>query len=480
MKKTVILIVSLFFISTFISSCDKTQPGGGTTPTGKIKEPVIDIPAESAAYKTLWKSVEDYRGKGLPKSSLKVVNRIYSKASKEENAGQIIKALIHKIYYIQQVEEETIVTIQAELNRELKKSSHPVTPVLHSMIAEQYWNYYQRNRYRFLKRSTAKKVKQDDMRTWDLRKIVEEVVAHYEKSLEKPELLKKIKIDIYDEVLYRGNSQRKYRPTLYDFLAHRAIDFYMNQEAGLTRPVYRFSMNNTDYLLKEESFTALKLQTKEKLSFHYFALVYLQDMMRFHKSDRDPTALIDADLKRLRFVHKRAVLPGKERIFETVLKGMIERYKEHPSAAEIYHELGNLYNNQGNTYKAGRLPQYQWHKKKAWDLCKEAMEKYPKSTGAKYCKDLVVRIEAKRLQTTVEKAAIPRKPVKALLKYRNIDKIYVKAVKTTREEYREQQKKNYKKMVAFYAKKQGVRKEIIDLPGEKDFQENYTEIKTGS
>ncbi|MCP4135596.1 MAG: hypothetical protein GY754_31800, partial [bacterium] len=47
-------------------------------------------------------------------------------------------------------------------------------------------------------------------------------------------------------------------------------------------------------------------------------------------------------------------------------------------------------------------------------------------------------------------------------------------------EYREQQKKNYKKMVAFYAKKQGVRKEIIDLPGEKDFQENYTEIKTGS
>ena len=45
-------------------------------------------------YKTLWQEVADLESKGLPKSALSIVNQIYSKATAENNAPQIIKAVI--------------------------------------------------------------------------------------------------------------------------------------------------------------------------------------------------------------------------------------------------------------------------------------------------------------------------------------------------------------------------------------------------
>ena len=158
-----------------------------------------------------------------------MVNQIYYKAKEEKNNPQLIKALIQKINYLQEVEEESLVKIQKTLHDELKTSHYPVKPLLHSMIAEQYWKYYRSNRYKFIKRTATKQFVQNDMRTWDMRKLVEVVFQHYKNSLVDVDELKKTKIDIYDNVLYVRKNGRKYRPTLYDFLAHRAVDFYMNR-----------------------------------------------------------------------------------------------------------------------------------------------------------------------------------------------------------------------------------------------------------
>ena len=40
----------------------------------------------------------------------------------------------------------------------------------------------------------------------------------------------------YDEILKLQNNSQIYRPTLYDFLAHRAIDFYKVNEQNITKP----------------------------------------------------------------------------------------------------------------------------------------------------------------------------------------------------------------------------------------------------
>ena len=435
-------------------------------------------------YEKLWNEVNEFNSQGLPKSALKVVEKIYKAAKEKNNAAEFIKALIHKMRFIQDVDEETLIKVHKELKKELEQCRFPIKPVLHSMLAEQYWNYYQANRYRFLKRTAMVNVKQDDMRTWTLKKIVEEVVFHYKTSLEYPERAKKTNINIYDKILTKGNTARRYRPTLYDFLAHRAIDFYMDSESGLTQPVYRFTLNKGEYFVEAHEFAKLDITTHDPLSFHYYALLDLQELIRFHLDDKNPEALVDVDLKRLRFLYREAVVSNKEIVYEKMLRQMIKTYEdsELPVTAEIYYELASLYNQLGDKYKPvgpenAAHKEYKWHKKKARELCEEAIKKYPGSNGAHNCTHLINRIEGGKLYVTLEKAVVPGRPSPALVQYRNINKIYLKVVKTDRKEIEEKNRLRHNEMVAFFIKKEAIQSWAIVLPDDGDFQTHSAEIK---
>lgn len=433
---------------------------------------------DTSDYQELWKEVDEFNRKGLPKSALKIVEQIYAAAKKNKDAGDFIKALIHKMRFLQEVEEETLVKVQKELNDELKASEFPITPVLHSMLAEQYWNYYQNNRWRILKRTTTSEdFKQNDIRTWDARKIVETVVLYYGKSLENAEKSKKIAIDVFDEILHKGTHSRRFRPTLFDFLAHRAIDFYMNSEAGLTQPKYQFTLNHKNYFLTAEKFSKLELSSKDTLSFQFYALQYLQDLIKFHLQDKNPEALVDADLKRLHFVYQKAVISNKDIIYEEVLRQMLDKYKKNPVAAEIYYELALLYDRLGNKYNPGISDDYKWHKKKAHELCREAIKTYPGSIGAINCQALIHRIEARQLQLTLEKVTVKNKPARGLVNYRNMDKVYLKIVKTNRDEMTEKQRLRHKDKVDYFINKTAVKQWEVALPEDKDYQTHAAEIK---
>jgi hypothetical protein len=470
------VILSMVFITGFSpadANADNADSGNGT-----IEAEGSIMPPDTPEYNKLWKEVEELDRKGLPEAALKVVEQIYAAAKKNKNAGDFIKAVIYKMRFLREIELETLVNI---LNDELNGSEFPITPVLHSMLAEQYWNYYRVNRSRILKQTIiTPDFKQEDIRTWNAGKIVETVVLHYGKSLENAEKSKKIAIDSFDEILYKGNYARRLRPTLYDFLAHRAIDFYMNYEAGLTMPKYQFILNNKDYFLPAGEFSKLELSTKDTLSFEFYALKYLQDLIKFHLPDKNPEALVDVDLKRLDFVYKNGQISNKDIIYEEILRRMLDTYKKSPAAAEIYHELAQLYYRLGDKYKyyRGISNHYKWHKKKAHELCREAIKTYPGSIGAIRCQALIHRIEAKHLQVSLERVTGKNEPARGLVNYRNVDKVYLKIVKTHRDEMLAKQRlDDIKDRVAYFVKKEAVKQWEVALPDDKDYRPHAAEIK---
>jgi hypothetical protein len=471
----VMLSVSLsLYLAAGSAGCSPSSAdaGGDEAMMGMANNP------DNTDYASLWKEVDDFESKGLPKSALEAVKKIYDLAKKNRNAGEFTKAVIHKLYFLQQVEEEAFVKIPIALSEEIKQSEFPITPVLHSMLAQQYWGYYQTHRYRFLDRTqTAPGFKQDDIRTWDLRKIVEAVVFHYGQSLENPEKLKKINVNVFDKVIYKGNRPRTLRPTLYDFLAHRAIDFYMSGEAGLTAPKYQFTLNDKKYFSPTQTFAKLEITTRDALSFEYHALVYLQDLVKFHLGDKAPDALVDVDLKRLHFVYEKAVISNKELVYEETLQRMLDKYEDSPAAAGIYYELAVLYDGLGNKYKPAYSDDYKWHKKKAHDLCREAIEKYPDTGGAHNCQGLIHAIEARKLQLTLEHAVVAHSPSRALLGYRNFDKVYLKIVQTGIDEVQQTKRMRRDDMVKRFLAKPAVKHWTVKLPIDGDFQPHSVEIK---
>ena len=66
---------------------------------------------DSESYNKLWQKVQESENQRLPKTALKTVNEIYDISKEENNASQFIKAIIHKMKYSAQVEEDSDIQI---------------------------------------------------------------------------------------------------------------------------------------------------------------------------------------------------------------------------------------------------------------------------------------------------------------------------------------------------------------------------------
>jgi len=424
-------------------------------------------------YTTTW--LEAKNTKNLPKSRLKIIDTIYKNAKKYNNNPQLIKAIIYKMNYLQQVEENTLVKVHKLLLDEIKEATTPRKQILASMLAQQYWNYYNQNRYKFLNRTKVDDIKQYDMKTWTLDKIIKETEKYYKLSLENSNDLKKIKIDDYAEILYERKDTRKFHPTMYDFLIYRAIKFYTNNQSGLTKPAYYFTLNNKKYLTDTDEFIKLKINSKDTENFQYIAIKLFQEWAKSHVNDTDKEVLIDLELKRLTFVYKNGAILNKKLIYEALLKNLAEKYKKEAITAEINHKLALLYLDLANKYNADISDKYKDYRKLAHNLCSKTIKNYSNSFGAMNCKKTIKGIESKSLKLTLESSNPINKKFKGLLEYKNINKIYVKVIKTSFQEFSEQ-KRRYKKMITYYNDKKTGLNFSLNLPDDKDFNTYKVEI----
>ena len=78
--------------------------------------------------------------KGLPKSALTEVEKIYSLAKKEKQDAQLIKALVYEVQLNEQVNEETKLPGFQLLNNEIKTAAEPMKSILNSLLATRYHN----------------------------------------------------------------------------------------------------------------------------------------------------------------------------------------------------------------------------------------------------------------------------------------------------------------------------------------------------
>ncbi len=431
----------------------------------------------SSGYDELWKKADSLAGKGLTRSVLEVVKVIYDKARNENNAPHFVKAVIYRLKFESYITEDDFIKAINDLSEEAKVTRHPIKPVIHSVLAETYWRYYQQNRYVFLNRTETVDYIPEDLRTWDLRKIVEKVIENYRISLDNADSSKMIAINLYDAVLVAYPESKKYRPTLYDFLAHRAVDFFMNEEPGLTRPADRFEMNDAKYYQGFEDFVNIRIETQDKYALKYYALLIFQDLLRFHMKDSNPEALIDADLKRIRFVKQQAWTENADSLYLATLRLLEKRYISHPSSTEVSYEIANYWYTKGFSYNPAVSDDYKWLLVRAAGICDQAIARFPDSHGARNCSYLKDRIMDKNMVFTSEEVVSPSKPSTVLMKYRNLKEVYVRICKTDPQWNKRMNRKYYgEELLRQYIKLSPVKSFSVKLPDDGDFQNHSAEI----
>ncbi len=444
------------------------------------------VATPSYNYKQQWSKVDSLEKKGLPKSALEVVEKIYTKAKEEGNKPQFIKAVLYKIKLQTDYQEDYYKKIFNDLNTEIAGASTPEKQILHSITADIYWTYYQYNRYKFLERTETVNFNKDDIETWTLRDIVDKVTYHYRQSLSKSDELKKINLKDYDDILIAKKNSKKYRPTLYDFLAHRAVDFFMNEESGVTMPAYSFELNNPDYFKPAGEFAAINITTKDTSSLKYNAIKILQDLVAFHNYNDlipsnalDLSSYIDVDLKRLKLVWANSVIENKDSLYLNALEELEKKCSDNPASADVSYEIAVEYNIRGAKYNPSESDKYKWDIKKASEICKKTIEKFPDTDGGKNCKCMLQGIiNQASLSVTTESINLPDKPFRASVSYKSTPEVFARVVQIDFKENSRLTRKYYdKQLVSKYVAKPVFKQWSVKLPDDGDYQTHTAEIK---
>ncbi|MBN1758124.1 MAG: hypothetical protein JW863_07400 [Chitinispirillaceae bacterium] len=384
--------------------------------------------AADARYKRQWYLIDSLIDMRLTATATDSVNVLLKSVKAAGDGEQTVKALIYLMRLGSFKEEDALVKSIDLLKQSISGTPPPVRSILYSMLGECYLHYYRNNLWRFLDRTQTTAPTPEDMRTWDLRTIMEHTTDAYLQSLGNAAALKSVSLTEFGETIIEHRNDVSRCPTLYDLLLHRAIDFFSIDDNELTRPALEFTIDRSDYFKPYEAFVRLKITTRDTSSLKYRALRLLGECIAFHAKDADPTALIAADLKRLDFVKERSVLENRDSLYLAALRYLQKKLSRYPASAEVTARIAeHLYAQSQSTLRNPDDPA-RWLGRDAIALCDKAIRTFPDTYGADRCKALADRIREKRLDLTVANTVLPDKPFNILLTCRNLTKVYWRQV----------------------------------------------------
>jgi uncharacterized protein YfaS (alpha-2-macroglobulin family) len=379
--------------------------------------PLLSNPSPNPGDRaSMWKKVDQAIEKGLPKTAIEELKPILEGALAEKAYAEAIKALIKRIQLEGQIQGGSASQFITRMQPELDAAAPEMKPTLHAIMGYWYWSYFLENRWQFANRTATAAAPSDDFTTWDLKRLFGEIDRHYTAALSDPEQLQKTPIEAYAALLIAGDLPDSYRPTLYDFLAHEAIEFYASGEQAGTLRDDAFEIEASSPMLSSlDDFLAWTPKTSDEDSPKLKAIRLFQSLLRFHANDEDPSARLDADLGRLRFGFANAV--GEEKNSRTLaaLKQFANTHASHPLSATARARWAEILRSENDLVAAH-------------DVATQGRNAFPESVGGKLCHKLIVNIESKSVNAQSER--VWNDPWPAIrVSYRNIDQVYFRAIR---------------------------------------------------
>ncbi|MBN2703190.1 MAG: hypothetical protein JXR23_03170, partial [Pontiellaceae bacterium] len=227
-----------------------------------------------------WAEVYEARDKGLPKTAIEALEPILAKAIEQQHYAEAIKSICTKIAYEGQIEgnrpEERVIRLQAEI----EGAPTEMKPLMQAILADWYWSYFQQNRWRFQQRTQTTEAPGNDFTTWDLPRILAEIDKQFTLALANEAILQQTPVEDFADLLEKGTMPDSCRPTLYDFIAYEALDFYQAGEQGAALAEDAFEITDDSPVFSDtEAFINWQPQTTDTESPTLKAIVLFQKLL---------------------------------------------------------------------------------------------------------------------------------------------------------------------------------------------------------
>ncbi len=432
-------------------------------------------PGGTDPYKQEWKTIDSLDRQGLQQSALEAVNRLYARTLRDNQPAQMVKTLLYKARYIQQLEEDGMAAAILAIQAESEKAPYPANAVLQSLLGELLFSYLENNRFLIENRTTIADLRPDDIKTWSMEQLAAESARHYLASIQHKGL-ETIPIQQYDAITTEAKHTDDLRPSLFDFLVHRAVDHFSNDRGYLAKPAYRFQLEQEQAFAEAPAFAGFRFETRDTASFHHRAVLLFQQLLRLRTPQNNLAAFLDADLKRLKFAHQHSTLPQKDEMYKSALQRSIKAWPREALTAEYKHALAEWWYNYGHDYdpKTGE-EQKKWAWKEALAICESAMKEHPGTPGADMCALLKSGITSKDVYLQAEQVVVPGQALLVSVSYRNIPRAFLKVVPLKWEDRERFQRWETVKDLEWLNKIKPVQQIAMELTNPGDYRQHLTE-----
>lgn len=231
--------------------------------------------------------------------------------------------------------------------------------------------------------------------------------------------------------------------SLYDLLVQNAIDYlvkntrYTLYESSSQRYPFRDSLA----FVKAEDFVRFDFTVADGSAKRIQIYKLYQALLKTHLKSAQKNLLAKFDLERMVFGFKYNYngISKHKSYYLTRLLEMEQSYLEVPMSTMISYEIAkNLLN--PYSYRSaikGSVYDNRWNKKRAYDICQAAIQRFPNSIGAKNCQALLNQILQKELSLSIEAVNPTNQNILAKIQSKNIKNIYCKLLPLPKDYYKE-------------------------------------------
>jgi len=333
---------------------------------------------EATPLSKRWEKVNELADKQLPESALKEVEAILTQARKEKNSVEVIKAMVYKMRFTLEKNPDEAPALIKDFEAFTEKSTDPAErALLHSMTAELYAQYYQKDQWTINNRTEITGLVLEDMKEWTKNIYFDKITKHLAASLENPTILQKTDALKFSTLFIKGKDSREFQPTLYDFLGNRKIAI-LNDLSEITND--KNPLESSQYFSDVNQFIAIRVDTTYHNSIENQVCETYQKMLAFRLKVGNIAALMNLNLERLEYFHTNAANAQSDSLYLAALTRLEKEYSTHESVVEALAEMASYYYDKSGNVDEESLktsPEAAKFKRKAYDICADGIKRFP-------------------------------------------------------------------------------------------------------
>ncbi|MBP9079837.1 MAG: hypothetical protein KBF80_06275 [Flavobacteriales bacterium] len=375
----------------------------------------------------VWARIDSLASLGQYTTALEATQAVLASAHAGRDWRTEFRAWMYKGRFMQYtgVEQKAII---AALESRAATAETPLKQLLQSVVAGQWWGYYQQNRWRIMDRTNLAEAT-DDPDTWDQANFMRKVIAGYAASLEPADGLSAIPVGELAPLLEPEHADLRLRPSLFDLLAHRALEVFRNSETRLAEHAGRFQLNEPQAFAAPAEFATAAPASADSTAWHWQAMQLYRQLTALHLHDAAPEALTVLTLDRLGFVRENSTLPGKDSLYLNALQALQASLPTGEASAEVRVAIAQWHADQGAQFQ--RLAPdsaWKWEKKTAAGICNEVIAQAQAPFAVQKANALLAQLQRPSLDLTTEQAVLPDAPFKLAVTYANVKQLWLRMV----------------------------------------------------